>query len=159
MNRATPRALTAAAMGLVVMLQANAGRAGEIACQSRTVPTASCFRPTRADAVRCSRAPLKPAACFDIRGRLSAWNGAPSLRLQPAGGRRLLGVLGPEGDAVSPVLLPEVVRAAMAPPAPGSLRPVAGVFRVCPLALQKPGHMQPVCIAGVSHLVSAAPPD
>ena len=102
----------------------------------------------------------RPAAsarqpCFSVRGRLSVWNGAPTFRLQPVGSKRVLGVVGGDGDPASPSALTPALRAAMSPPAPGDLRPVTAVFRVCPLAPDRPGRMRPVCIADASRIAPA----
>jgi hypothetical protein len=72
------------------------------------------------------------------------------------GGHRLLGAYGPDRDPASPALLPNDVAAIMRPPEPGALRTIVGDFTVCPLALARPGWMQPVCIARADHLVLAA---
>jgi len=93
--------------------------------------------------------------CFSVRGRLSAWNGAPTFRLHPSGSKRLLGVVGGDGDPASPTVLTPALRAAMTPPSPGELQPVTAVFRVCPLAPDRPGRMRPVCIADASQIAPA----
>jgi hypothetical protein len=93
--------------------------------------------------------------CFSVRGRLSVWNGAPTFRLQPTGSKRMLGVAGGDGDPASPSVLSPALRAAMTPPSPGELSPVTGVFRVCPLAPDRPGRMRPVCIATASRIAPA----
>jgi len=41
----------------------------------------------------CKNNPQIGGACFSVHGRLSAYNGAPSLRIWPIGTHRLLGVL------------------------------------------------------------------
>jgi hypothetical protein len=94
--------------------------------------------------------------CFSVRGRLSVWNGAPTFRLHPNGSKRLLGVVGGDGDPASPTVLTPALRAAMTPSAPGDLLPVTASFRVCPLAPDRPGRMRPVCIADASQIAPAA---
>jgi hypothetical protein len=93
-----------------------------------------------------------------VRGRLSAWNGAPTFRLRPDGSSRVLGVVGGDGDPASPTVLTPALRAAMTPAAPGDLRPVTGTFRVCPLAPDRPGHMRPVCIADAGQIAPSLQP-
>jgi hypothetical protein len=68
------------------------------------------------------------------------------------GGHRSFAVFGADGDPASPALLPEAVEAIAQPPTPGTLRSVVGAFRVCPLAQQRAGWMQPVCVASATHL-------
>jgi hypothetical protein len=67
----------------------------------------------------------------------------------------VLGVVGGDGDPASPSALTPQLRAAMTPATPGELRPVVGVFRVCPLAPDRAGRMRPVCIADASQLAPA----
>ena len=98
----------------------------------------------------CRVSQLARQPCFSVRGRLSGWNGAPTFRLRPRGSRRLLGVVGGDGDPASPSALTPALRAAMTPPAPGDLLPVTATFRVCPLAPDRPGRMRPVCIAAAT---------
>jgi hypothetical protein len=103
----------------------------------------------------CRPATAARQGCFSVRGRLSAWNGAPTFRLHPDGSTRLLGVVGGDGDPASPTVLTPALRAAMTPSAPGDLLPVTATFRVCPLAPDRPGRMRPVCIADASQIASA----
>lgn len=123
-------------------------------CRTSPVHPAGCFGGGRGcHAIRRASQP-----CFSVRGRISAWNGSPVFRLQPQGTRRLLGVVGGDGDAASPTVLPPAVRTAMTPPAPGDLLSVTGVFRVCPLASERAGWMRPVCIASASQIALAPAP-
>ena len=103
----------------------------------------------------CRVSPGARAPCFSLRGRLSAWNGAPTFRLRPSGSKRVLGVVGGDGDPASPSALTPALRAAMTPPTPGDLLPVTGTFRVCPLAPDRTGRMRPVCIAEAGQIAPA----
>jgi hypothetical protein len=105
---------------------------------------------------RPTRLPAQP--CFSLRGRLSAWNGAPTFRLHPDGSKRLLGVVGGDGDPASPSVLTPNLRAAMTPTSPGDLRPVTARFHVCPLAPDRPGRMRPVCIADATEIAPSPDP-
>src|SRR6185437_7143685 len=78
----------------------------------------------------CRPTPVPAQPCFSVRGRLSAWNGAPTFRLHPDGSKRLLGVVGGDGDPASRSVLTANLRAAMTPPSPGDLQPVTARFRV-----------------------------
>ena len=103
----------------------------------------------------CRAPPAEREPCFSVRGRLSVWNGAPTFRLSPRGSKRVLGVVGGDGDPASPTVLTPALRAAMTPPSPGDLVPVTASFRVCPLAPDRPGRMRPVCIADASRIAPA----
>ena len=88
-------------------------------------------------------------ACQRVHGRLFAANGTPSLRIWPIGTRRLLGI----HDDASPEALPPGLRGDRAPSMgatdDGRVE-VYGDFTVCPLALDRPGHMQMVTLKAVS---------
>ena len=74
------------------------------------------------------------AACFDVRGRLSFWNGAPAARIWRVGTKRMLGV---HRD-----VLPQEIRTLMTT----FDTELWGDFRVCPFTLEQAGQMQFVCI-------------
>jgi hypothetical protein len=71
--------------------------------------------------------------CFEVRGRLSFWNGAPSARIWPVGTKRLLGV---HSDLLPPALAQTH----------GFDTELWARFTVCPFTASKPGRMQFVCI-------------
>jgi len=81
--------------------------------------------------------------CFKVHGRLSVYNGTPSIRLWPIGSKRLLGVLDPEdiSGVPGPSTIPASVRERL-----NFDRDVFGDFLVCPLTRSRPGRMQTVCI-------------
>ena len=144
--------LAAAVLGVCAMLTATTANASAGDCRRTPVLTATCFSMRR---VGGGCPAQSPPPCRVIHARLHGTNGTPALRLSASGSRRILGVFGGDGGAESPDLLPPNVATAMAPPSPGDLMPVSGDFRVCPLALQKAGWMQPVCIASASRLTAA----
>ena len=86
------------------------------------------------DPVACAGRPEIVAPCFELRGRLSFYNGAPSARIWRIGTTRMLGVHHDE--------LP----AALASQLRGFDTEAWGVFTVCPLSRERPGHMQFVCV-------------
>ncbi|HLY55087.1 MAG TPA: hypothetical protein VKS60_05995 [Stellaceae bacterium] len=124
-------------------------------CRRIPVYSAPCFSQIKLHR-GCAPIPPARAPCFAVHGRLAVYNGSPSFRLSPLRSHRILGVLGGDGDAASPTLLPAALRAAMTPAAPGDLNPVTGDFRVCPLATERAGWMQLVCIVSASR-VSVVP--
>lgn len=82
----------------------------------------------------CAADPDLVGPCFKVHGRLAYWNGAPTTRITWLGTKRILGV--PD----------EVVPEDVAPHLVMDQVDAYGDFRVCPLTVQKPGHMQMVCI-------------
>ena len=82
-------------------------------------------------------------SCFTIRGRMAAYNGAPSYRIWIVGTQRLLGVTQNHGCVV--------------PPALDSLiglddKLVFANFVVRPVTQDEPGVMRLVCVASFSNV-------
>jgi hypothetical protein len=99
---------------------------------------------TGVDWVTCKNDPDIVAACFTVHGRLSVYNGGPSLRIWRVGTSRMLGV--PSETA------PENVSRLW-----GSDQfetEIYGDFEVCPFTKDKAGEMQMVCIESASHLLA-----
>jgi hypothetical protein len=140
----------AASVGVLALIgQAQALAAAD--CRRVPVYSAPCFsqiKPHRG----CPAIPRARAPCFTVHGRLALYNGTPSFRLLPLRSHRILGVLGGDGEAESPTLLPKGVEDIAKPLAPGAYRDVFGDFRVCPLALARTGWMRPVCIVSARHV-------
>ena len=122
-------------------------------CRSVPVYTAPCFSQTKPHAGCAAIADAK-APCFVVHGVLEPANGTPSLRIHKLGTRRLAGGGEGDGDPDLSLLRQAAARwkAVMTPDTPGDLNSVSGDFRVCPLATERAGWMQPVCIAGAAHL-------
>jgi len=106
---------------------------------------------------RCETSPKLVGACFVVHGRLSFYNGNPSVRIWPVGTHRLLGVLDAAGtDAQSE----DMTYLHLAPPIEYRLRAdiwrtdVYGDFTVCPFSRERTGWMQFVCIAKAQHLAA-----
>lgn len=91
----------------------------------------------------CKNNPQLVAACFTVHGRLSAYNGTPSLRIWPIGTHRLLGILKDE----DPLALPESIRNEVS-----FEKDIYGDFLVCPFSQSKLGQMQFVCVEAVSNV-------
>jgi hypothetical protein len=87
--------------------------------------------------------------CFNVRGRLSVYNGTPSIRLWPLGTKRLLGVIDPTdvSNALGPTILPVDIKNKL-----DWDKDVFGDFIVCSLTRQQPGRMQTVCIESGKNL-------
>ena len=97
---------------------------------------------TGVDWVTCQNDPDIVAACFTLHGRLSLWNGSPSLRIWRIGTGRILGV--------RTETTPENVSALFGDD-PFATN-IYGDFDVCPFTKEKAGEMQMVCIESASHL-------
>src|SRR5438874_10185804 len=98
----------------------------------------------------CRTRPDVVGRCFRVHGRLSVYNGTPSIRLWPIGTRRLLGVLDPENISSEPG--PSIIPASIL----GQLdwdKFIFGDFLVCPLTRSQPGRMQTICIQSGKHLL------
>lgn len=91
-------------------------------------------------------------SCFVVRGRLSLYNGAPTVRLWRAGTRRMLGVSGSYSQAGYSSIPADVERLL------GWENEVWGSFLVCPFTRRRPREMQMVCIEGGRNLVVRARP-
>ena len=106
---------------------------------ARFDPQASSCR-TRSDVI---------GKCFSVRGRLSVYNGTPSIRLWPIGTKRLLGIIDPNdvSNAPGPTILPVEIKNKL-----DWDKDVFGDFLVCPLTRQQPGRMQTVCIESGKNL-------
>ena len=94
----------------------------------------------RSEPYHCATRPDVVGPCFDLRGRLSFWNGAPSARIWPIGTKRLLGV---HADILPPALDAEIARC---DPQQRFDTEAWARFTVCPLTRSRVGHMQFVCI-------------
>jgi hypothetical protein len=100
--------------------------------------------------VSCRNRPDVVAKCFRVHGRLSVYNGTPSIRLAPSGSKRLLGIIDPNdtSNAPGPSVLPEEIKSKL-----DWDKNVFGDFLVCPLTRSQPGKMQTVCIESGKNLV------
>jgi len=106
--------------------------------------------PTKPAVNSCSARSDLVGKCFMVHGRLSVYNGTPSIRLWPIGTRRLLGVLdrenisSPPGQSIIPASILNQL---------DWDKLILGDFLVCPLTRSQPGRMQTICIQSGKHLV------
>ncbi len=103
------------------------------------------------------KTPKNAMSCYRTHGRLSIYNGNPTFRLWKIGTHRLLGVYSGPGFGPFDAGLNEEDDLEL----PANLKKydftkeyVLGDFEVCPLAPDKQGRMQPVCIESAEKLVS-----
>ena len=100
----------------------------------------------------CRAQPALVGRCFHVRGRLSLYNGAPTIRLWRAGTRRMLGVSASyarEGYGS----IPEELESRLT-----WENELWGEFLVCPFTPQRPGEMQMVCVESARNVVSRPRP-
>ena len=88
----------------------------------------------------CRKDPRVIAACFQVHGRLSNWNGNPTSRIWIVGTKRMLGLR--EGTELPPALEKRLC---------DFDQEVYGDFEFCPFTPEKPGVMQVGCLAAVSN--------
>ena len=141
----------AAALGLLALVAGEARAAGAD-CRRIPVYSAPCFSQTKPHA-GCAPTSYAKAPCFTVHGILQGSNGVPAVRLWRSGTRRVLGIVGGNGDPAAEGLIPEPLNSQMWTDTPGWLRSVSADFRVCPLAIERAGWMQPVCLVGASHVM------
>jgi hypothetical protein len=103
--------------------------------------------PVRETEKSCRAHPQIVGKCFNIYGRLSVYNGAPSLRLWPVGSHRLLGVseqrFAVEGFRNVPQYILKYV---------DGQTELFGDFVVCPFTKPRSGEMRLVCIESGKNL-------
>ena len=140
-----------AAVALLAIMTGEAEAAGAD-CRRIPVYTAPCF--SRAQpSPGCAAISYARAPCFTVHGLLQGSNGVPGIRMWRIGTKRVLGIVGGDGSPAADDLVPQPLYARMQTETPGWLRSVDARFLVCPLAAEKAGWMQPVCIVSASHVV------
>jgi hypothetical protein len=99
----------------------------------------------------CRAHPALRGACFRARGRLSAYNGAPSARIWPVGSTRLLGVSEQRFADPGVCNLPDAVARLLS-----FDQDVFADFVLCPFTPDEPGVMRFVCVDSASHVAVRA---
>jgi len=98
----------------------------------------------RAASVSCKGNPAIVGQCTTLRGRVSVYNGTPSIRVWPVGTKRLLGVVPSENES-----MPEHLKSMV------SLQQDAfATLEVCPLSERRPGVMQFICIESATNVIT-----
>ncbi len=119
-----------------------------VAVALMTLDGAAAAAPPRSS---CRSHPDLVGRCRTVHGRLSVWNGTPSLRIWIVSTRRILGVSEWRMAEMERELLPANVWEAFGDDPPE--REVFGDYEVCPFTRQRPGWMQMVCVASARRLV------
>lgn len=97
----------------------------------------------------CSAHPMIDGKPFTVHGRLSIYNGNPSVRIWAIGTQRMLGVSDGRFYRKGYTNLPESIKERL-----DFETDLYGDFKVYPFTRSKPGVMQLVCIQSVKHLVA-----
>ena len=95
----------------------------------------------------CREQPSLVGKCFMVRGRLSLYNGAPTIRLWRAGTKRMLGISGSYSQAGYSSIPEELERQL------NWETEVWGDFLVCPFTRQRAKEMQMICIEAGKNIV------
>jgi hypothetical protein len=106
--------------------------------------------PTKSVAKSCRARSDLIGKCFTVRGRLSVYNGTPSIRLWRIGSKRLLGVLDPTDISGEPGVstIPASIKEQL-----NWDTEIFGDFLVCPITHSKPREMQTICIESGKKLI------
>lgn len=100
------------------------------------------------EARSCSNDPDVTGACFSFRGRLSLYNGSPTVRIWRIGTKRILGL---RNDF--PLPYPNWTDVMSFD------NQMFANFTVCPLTPEKPGHMQMICVESMDKVSIVEPRD
>lgn len=95
----------------------------------------------------CRKQPALVGKCFNVRGRLSLYNGAPTIRLWRAGTRRVLGVsasYAQEGYSSIPAAIEQQLNWE---------NELWGDFLVCPFTPPRAKEMQMICVEAGKKIV------
>jgi hypothetical protein len=96
----------------------------------------------------CSASDKFVGPCYQVRGRLSYYNGTPSTRIWIVGSHRMLGV--PSEDSALPPNVTSLLK--------GFEDQIFADFTVCPLEKERKGHMRDVFVKSAGHVVDRPQP-
>jgi hypothetical protein len=96
----------------------------------------------------CRQHPQLIGKCFNVRGRLSLYNGNPSVRLWRRGTNRILGVSEQRFSRPDYRNIPEDLARQL-----DEENEIVGDFLVCPFTRSRPGEMQLMCIESARNVV------
>lgn len=105
--------------------------------------------PTQQPERSCKDHPQLIGKCFTVHGRLSVYNGAPTLRIWKVGTRRMLGVSEQRFAVAGYRNIPEDIGKQVT-----FDTALYGDYLVCPFTRSRPGEMQLVCIEKGKNLVA-----
>jgi hypothetical protein len=113
-----------------------------ILCGSVSAMSPPAFEPKS-----CREHPQLIDKCFNVRGRLSTYNGNPAVRLWRIGTRRMLGISDQRFSLPGYRNLPEDLSQKL-----NGENSVFGDFLVCPFTPAKPREMQLVCVESAKNV-------
>lgn len=112
----------------------------------------SAMSPLLAAEKTCREHPQLIGKCFNVRGRLSTYNGNPAVRLWRIGTRRMLGVSDQRFSLPGYRNIPEDLSQQL-----NSENIIMGDFLVCPFTRDRAGEMQLMCIESAKNIVVRRP--
>jgi hypothetical protein len=95
----------------------------------------------------CKDHPQVIGSCFDVYGRLSVYNGAPTLRIWKTGSKRMFGVSEQRFHQEGYTNIPEEIRNRV-----NFETDLIGNFLVCPFTRLRKGEMQMICVESGENL-------
>ena len=95
----------------------------------------------------CNEHPMLSGSCFKVKGRMSLYNGTPSIRIWPVGTKRLLGVS--EGRFLSKGYdnIPKDLEKKLEWDTE-----IFADFVVCPFTKDRPGVMRLICVESAENI-------
>jgi len=97
----------------------------------------------------CREHPRLVGSCFKLHGRLSVYNGAPTLRIWKIGTKRVFGVSEQRFAEPGYSNIPTSVREKVT-----EENEVTGDYLVCPFTKPRAGEMQMICVESGENMVS-----
>ena len=107
--------------------------------------------PTGAEGPAPCAAAAGAGKCFAVRGRVTACNGVPTVRIWIVGTQRILGVADGRGNPAGEHVLPVPLEQTLLEATPCSKAAFADLT-VCPLSPVRPGVMQRVCVVSADRV-------
>lgn len=90
--------------------------------------------------------------CYEVHGRLNAWNGSPPVRIWVIGTHRVLGLSAPLPKDDHAAGAGEIVPKAVGEQVNSFDIQVFAEFTVCPFKKDIPGHMRDVCVESARNI-------
>jgi hypothetical protein len=98
------------------------------------------------DAAKCAARPNLPAPCYQVHGRLNAWNGGPATeKIWVIGTHRILAVY---DRTAYKMTMPEAISDQLN----DFFTEIFADYQVCPLEKEIPGHQSYVCVESAKNI-------
>ena len=108
---------------------------------------ATCNSDETPDKRSCKEHPMLSGPCFKVRGRMSFFNGNPSLRIWPIGTKRMLGISEGRFYLKGYVNVPQDLVGRLS-----WETAMFADFTVCPFTDDKPGEMRLICVESADNI-------